>query len=141
MRAAKCLPALAAGLALLAAGVARAAETVTEARLQGAWSIDSGICADVFVFEGGKPRFSKKDDIMPSGFIVDGRNVRGLMESCRIVGSRAAAQSGKTFSLACATSVSDLSRSETARMPDDDTLILFDPAMADITITYYRCKP
>lgn len=128
-------------LVLLACSGARADETVTEARLQGAWSIDSGICAQVFTFKDGKPRFLKEEGIIASGFIVDGRNVRGLQESCRVTGSRLAAQAGRTLSLNCLTSVSDMSRSETVRLQDDDTLVVVDPAMPDIPITYYRCKP
>lgn len=137
----KTLTPVLAATALLAVGAARADVPVTEARLQGAWSIDSGICAQVFTFKNGKPSFLKEDGIMPSGFIVDGRTVRGLAETCRVVGSKAAAQSGRALSLSCATSVSDLSRSEIARLTDDNTLVVVDPAMPDIPITYYRCTP
>ncbi len=134
------------GRAVLLAGLlggtgAAADETVTEARLQGAWSIDAGICAQVFTFKDGKPRFLKEDGIIDSGFIVDGKTVRGLMETCRVVGSRAASQSGRTLTLSCASSVSELSRRETARLADDNTLVVVDPAMPDIPITYYRCSP
>ena len=97
--------------ALLAGTGAAADETVTEARLQGAWSVDAGICAQVFTFKDGKPRFLKEDGIIDSGFIVDGKTVRGLMETCRVVGSRAASQSGRTLTLSCASSVSGCSRS------------------------------
>jgi hypothetical protein len=127
--------------ALLACTGAAADETVTEARLQGAWSIDAGICAQVFTFKNGKPAFLKEDGIIDSGFIVDGKSVRGLMETCRVVASRASSQSGRTLTLSCATSVSDLSRHATTRLTDDNTLVVVDPAMPDIPITYYRCTP
>jgi hypothetical protein len=52
--------------------------------LTGAWATDTATCGKVFVTKGNKPSFRQDSDMYGSGFIMEGRRIRGPTASCAV---------------------------------------------------------
>jgi hypothetical protein len=50
--------------------------------LTGAWATDTAACGKVFVTKGNKPSFRQNSEMYGSGFIMEGRRIRGRTASC-----------------------------------------------------------
>src|SRR5215475_13645020 len=58
------------------------------ADLTGAWVTDLQACDKVFATKGSTTSFRPDSDMSGSGFIVDGKRIRGRMASCTIKTTR-----------------------------------------------------
>jgi hypothetical protein len=124
--------------ALSSAGAA-VAQSSQPPTLEGAWVADGKECSDVFTAVRGKPTFKKgQGDELP-GFIVKGRNVRGLEDACRVSSSREKDET-RTFSMTCTSSIDVESRKASVKFLDSDTISRFDPSFPEAAVSFKRCR-
>jgi hypothetical protein len=115
-----------------------AAAPAQAAELTGAWSTDASLCNKVFVKNGARISFSKESELSASGFIIDGREIRGPTATCRI--KRTKEDGAVTHMIAaCATDImlSDVQLS--LRSVSADEIFRLFPNMEGMEIRYYRC--
>ena len=58
--------------------------SIQAADLSGAWAIDASTCGKVFTKENNKLAFKQDADVYAGGFIVQGKQVTGTFQKCRI---------------------------------------------------------
>lgn len=124
--------ALAVSAALVISQAAHAAE------LDGAWTNDKEACQKVFTQSGGKIVFSRDADFYGSGFVIDGRIIRGKAATCKI---KSMAKRGNRIHIA-ATCATDIMLSDTQfdlEFEQDGRLRRSFPGMPEITMDYQRC--
>src|SRR6516165_10065400 len=54
------------------------------ADLNGAWTIDTGSCAQVFAKKNNKIAFAQDADLNAGGLIIQGKQITGTMQKCTI---------------------------------------------------------
>ena len=54
------------------------------ADLNGAWAIDASTCGKVFIKENSKLAFKRNADVYAGGLIVQGKQVTGTFQKCRV---------------------------------------------------------
>ena len=108
------------------------------ADLTGVWATAADVCNKVFVKKGNRVSFAKNSDIYGSGFIIEGKEIRGAMAKCRI---KRTTEDGATIHMiaACATDImlSDVQLS--VRIIDANSIARLFPGMSDMSVSYYRC--
>jgi hypothetical protein len=70
-------------LVLLVLLVTRSISTQA-ADLNGAWAIDASTCGKVFIKENSKLAFKRNADVYAGGLIVQGKQVTGTFQKCRV---------------------------------------------------------
>jgi hypothetical protein len=108
------------------------------ADLAGAWTTDATVCSKVFVKRGTRVSFATDAELSGSGFIIEGREIRGPAATCRI---KTMKEDGAMTHMiaACATDImlSDIQLS--VRSIDADRISRIFPNMEGMEIPYYRC--
>jgi hypothetical protein len=106
--------------------------------LTGAWATDTDACGKVFVKKGGTISFQRNSDMYGSGFIIDGRRIRGRTATCTI--TRTTEDKGVTHMLAsCATDIMLSNVQLSVKMLEDNKMIRFFPGVEGMELPYYRC--
>jgi hypothetical protein len=59
-------------------------EPTRAADLNGAWTIDTASCAQVFTKKDNKPAFKKDADFNAGGLIVEGKKITGTFQKCTV---------------------------------------------------------
>ena len=70
-------------LALLILLVTQSA-SAQAADLNGAWTVDASACGDTFIKENNKLAFRPDADLHAGGLIVEGRQITGTLQKCRV---------------------------------------------------------
>ena len=106
--------------------------------LTGAWATDASACDKVFATKGNTRSFRLDSDMFGSGFIVDGRRIRGRAVSCTIKTSR---EDGKMLHMlaGCATDIMLSTVQFSVRVEDDNKITRIFPGIEGMELTYYRC--
>ncbi len=120
------------GSSLLVSQALRAAE------LDGAWTNDKAVCDKIFVQNGGKIVFSENGDFYGSGFVIDGRTIRGRAATCKI---KSMSKRGNRIHIG-ATCATDVMLSDTQfdlTVGVDGKLTRSFPGMPEMTMDYQRC--
>jgi len=122
--------ALAAGL--LSSQAAHAGE------LDGAWTNDKDACEGVFTQNGGKIVFAKNADFYGSGFVIDGKIIRGKAATCKI---KSMSKRGNRIHIAaaCATDIMLSDTQFDLTLGTDGRLTRSFPGMPEISMDYQRC--
>lgn len=107
--------------------------------LSGAWASASELCDRVFVKKGNAVNFTELSDLFGSGFIVNGKAIRGKSAKCNIKSSK---QDGDltTISAGCATSIMTGDYQFSYKVVDDNTITRLFPDIKDMTLRYFRCS-
>jgi hypothetical protein len=106
--------------------------------LTGAWANDRAACGKVFAVKGKKISFHRNSDVHGSGFIIDGRQIRGRAATCRII--RTKVEENVVHMVAsCATDVMLSNVQLILRIVNEDEVSRIFPGMQDMEIPYYRC--
>jgi len=107
--------------------------------LTGAWASASELCDRVFVKKGNAVDFAELSDLFGSGFIVNGKAIRGKSAKCNIKSSK---QDGDltTISASCATSIMTGNYQFSYKAVDDNTIVRSFPDIKDMTLRYFRCS-
>jgi hypothetical protein len=112
---------------------------VSATDLNGAWATDASMCNKVFVKKGERLSFTKDSDEYGGGFILDGNNVRGQLQTCII---KARKENGNVVHMiaACASDIMASNIQFSAKVIDDNTIARIFPEMGDdLSIKYSRC--
>jgi hypothetical protein len=107
--------------------------------LSGAWASQEDLCSRVFTKKGDAVEFTELSELFGSGFVIDGKQVRGRAARCTINSRK---QDGDSIELAasCATTIMTQDAKFNLKVLDDNTI---ERSFADIpgmTLRYSRCK-
>jgi len=107
--------------------------------LSGAWASAQELCERVFVKKGNAVNFAELSDLFGSGFIVNGKSIRGKSAKCNIKSTK---QDGEltTISAGCATSIMTGEYQFSYKVIDDNTIMRLFPDIKDMTLRYFRCS-
>ena len=107
--------------------------------LSGAWASDAELCKLVFAKKGDKVGFAELSDLYGSGFVVDGKQIRGKSAQCTIQSQQ---QQGDDLELAaaCASTIMKQDVRFKLKVVDDNNLIRFFPEIEGMTLRYARCR-
>lgn len=106
--------------------------------LTGVWASAPEVCDKVFVTKAGRTSFSPKSDIHGSGFIIDGRRIRGRTARCNIM--RMKEEAGVVHMIAsCATDVMFSNVQFSLKVRDENTVDRLFPGMEDMEMPFFRC--
>jgi hypothetical protein len=123
---------------IVCGGILVAAIPAAAVDLTGAWVTDLDACAKVFNGAGGKATFRRDSDMFGSGFVIDGKRVRGRTVNCTI--NKTQEKDGITHMLAsCATEIMLQNVQFSAKVEDDNKLTRIFPGIDGMSLTYYRC--
>ncbi len=108
------------------------------AELDGAWTNDKAVCDKIFFQNDGKIVFSDKADFYGSGFVIDGRTIRGKAATCKI---KSMSKRGNRIHIAatCATDVILTDSQFDLTVGADGKLTRSFPGMPEMTMEYQRC--
>jgi hypothetical protein len=116
---------------------------VSEARagaddIQGIWASDARLCSKIFVKKGNSFVMAKNADIYGSGFIIDGRKIRGKAATCNI---KTIKEDGPVVHMiaACASDVMLSDAQLSVRVVDHNRVVRIFPGVSDMEMGYERC--
>lgn len=114
-------------------------ESAEAADLAGVWATDAAVCSKVFVKSGKRVSFAKNADLYGSGFIIEGKEIRGAMAKCRI--KLAKEEGARTHIIAaCATDIMLSDAQLSVKIIDANSIVRVFPGMPDVGSNYYRCS-
>jgi hypothetical protein len=113
-------------------------QDVRAAELDGAWTNDKDLCDKIFIQNGGKIVFSEKADFYGSGFVIDGRMIRGKVATCKI---KSMSKRGNHIHIGatCATDVMLSNSQFDLTVGDDGKLTRSFAGMPEMNMDYQRC--
>jgi hypothetical protein len=107
--------------------------------LTGAWASDASVCNKIFAKDGSRIAFTQDSDTYGSGFIIEGKHIRGQSAKCEIR-SRSEEAGVIHMIAACATDIMLQTVQMSVKVVNDNSIIRFFPGMPDITMNYSRCS-
>jgi hypothetical protein len=109
------------------------------ADLTGVWASDASNCNKMFVRKGSSVVFAKNSDIYGSGFIIEGRKIRGPTARCDIKTTK---EDGAMVHLlaACATDVMLSNVQLSLRVIDENRVARVFPGVSDMEMSFERCS-
>jgi hypothetical protein len=107
--------------------------------LTGAWASQADLCGLVFTKKDGKVAFAEMSDLYGSGFVIDGKNIKGKAAQCTIQ-SRKEEGDSIELSAACATTIMKQNVRFPLKVLDDDNIVRMFPEIEGMTLRYARCK-
>ena len=127
-------------LMLIPACLGALATDVLAGDVTGAWTSDTSNCNKIFVKTPKGVFLSKDADLYGSGFVVEGRKIKGRMANCNI---KTIKEEGSTVHLlaACATDVMLSNVQVSLKVVNQDRVVRLFPGMPEIEIPYDRCTP
>jgi hypothetical protein len=124
--------------ALSLAAVAAATLPAGAIELAGAWATDAGLCDKVFTKKGSQLAFAELSDLYGSGFIIEGKRIRGKAAQCTIKSQK---ENGAELELqaSCATRVMHSDVQFNLKVIDDNSIARSFPGMQGMEVNYHRC--
>ena len=109
------------------------------ADIEGMWASDARLCSKIFVKRGNSFVLAKNADLFGSGFVIDGRKIRGKLASCNIKTTK---EDGAMVHLiaACATDVMLSDAQLSVRVVDRNKLVRIFPGVSDMEMGFERCE-
>ena len=108
--------------------------------LTGAWASQSDLCGLVFTKKDGKVVFAELSDLYGSGFVIEGKSIRGKAAQCTIQ-SRKDDGANIELAAACATSIMTQNVRFPLKVLDDNNIVRLFPEIEGMTLRYARCSP
>jgi hypothetical protein len=108
------------------------------ADLTGAWTTEASLCNKVFVKSGSRVSFAKDSELVGSGLIFQGKEIKGTGASCRIVTTKDDGDVTRMV-LACATIIMHFEQQFSVRRVNADEIFRLFPNMEGMETKYYRC--
>jgi hypothetical protein len=107
--------------------------------LSGAWATQVDLCNLVFVKKDGKLAFAELSDLYGSGFVIDGKNIKGKAAQCTIQSRK---DEGDSIELdaACATTIMRQNVRFPLKVLDDNNIVRLFPEIEGMTLRYARCN-
>ena len=117
---------------------------VTEARaaaddIQGIWASDARLCSKIFVKRGKNFVMAQNADLYGSGFIIEGRKIRGKVANCNI---KTIKEDGPLVHMiaGCATDIMFSDAQLSLRVVDRNKVVRIFPGVSDMEMGYERCE-
>ena len=129
------------GLQVITLGVALMPPSVPSQafELSGAWATDKSACDKVFTKKGNTISFKETSDIVGSGFIVDGKQLRGKGVRCKIKSKKVEGDVTHLIT-ACASNILLSSVQYSYKAVDENRIARLFPGMEGLEILYDRCQ-
>ena len=126
-------------LMLLAGCCAAPGAHAVAADINGIWASDASLCAKIFVKRGNSVVLTKNADQYGSGFVIDGRKIRGKLANCDIKTTK---EDGPLVHMlaTCATDVMLSNFQLTVRVVDRNKIVRVFPGVSDMEMGYERCE-
>jgi len=124
-------------LVLLILLVAQSASTQA-ADLNGAWTDDASACGTVFKKEGSKIAFRTDADLHAGGLIVQGKEVTGTFQKCRVKSLHDDGASTRVVA-ACSDGVAVSDVTFDLKRSGDDKITLSSKDPVPVEMKYVRC--
>jgi hypothetical protein len=126
---------LACALSVLLLGVTH----VHAADINGAWASDTSVCSKVFVKKNGKISIAADADFYGSGFIIEGKDMRGKIGTCHI---KTRKDNGPVVQIlaTCSTDVALSTNQFTLKFDGENKLTRVFTGLPGLDVTYYRCQ-
>jgi hypothetical protein len=107
--------------------------------INGAWASDASVCSKVFVKKNGKMSISPDTDFYGSGFVIEGKEMRGKIGTCHI---KTRKDDGPVVQLLaeCSTDVALSTNQFTLKSDGENKLTHVFHGLAGLDVTYYRCQ-
>jgi hypothetical protein len=132
------MPRFAVQTATLWAGLAVLACSAHAADLTGAWATDLGACDKVFERKGKQISFRRDSDMYGSGFVIDGRRIRGRTANCTV--TKTSEADGVVHMLAsCATDIMYSNVQFSVKVLEEGKISRIFPGIEGMELPYYRC--
>jgi hypothetical protein len=106
--------------------------------LTGAWATDLAACDKVFVKKGDKTSLRQDSDMFGSGFIIEGRRIRGRTATCTVTKTK---EDGDVVHMlaSCATEIMYSNVQFSVKVLEDNKISRIFPGIEGMELTYYRC--
>jgi lipopolysaccharide export system protein LptA len=125
-------------LVLLVLLVTQSASTQA-ADLDGAWTIDSGSCAQVFTKKNNKIAFTQDADLNAGGLIIQGKQITGTMQKCTIKSLHDDGSNVKVIA-ACSDGVVVSDVSFDVKISGENNMTLSSKKPVPVEMRYVRCQ-
>jgi len=109
------------------------------AELSGAWATDGSMCGKIFAKKGDTISFKEASDIVGSGFIVDGKQLRGKGVRCEIKSKKVEGDVTHLIA-ACASNILLSSVQYSYKAVDENRIARVFPGMEGLEVLYDRCR-
>jgi hypothetical protein len=106
--------------------------------LTGLWATDSDACDKIFSTKGKKTSFKKDSDLFGSGFIVEGKRIKGRMATCTVKSTKEDADKIHMM-LGCATDIMLQNIQFSVQVVDDNRITRIFPGVDGMELSYVRC--
>jgi hypothetical protein len=106
--------------------------------LTGLWATNADACDKVFATKGNKTAFRQDSDMHGSGFIIEGRRIRGRTATCTVTKTKE--DKGEIHMLAsCATDIMLSNVQFSVKVLDENKISRIFPGIEGMELMYYRC--
>jgi hypothetical protein len=122
----------------LSAGLLFQAESVRAAGIDGAWATNTSVCSKVFAKRGDRIAVTKDADLYGSGFVIDGKHIRGKVLTCAI---KTRKQDGNIVHIIaiCSNDVALQNYQFTVKLDEENKITRTYPGLPELDTPYYRC--
>jgi len=124
-------------LVLLVLLVAQSA-SAHAADLNGAWTIDTASCANVFTKENNKLAFKQDADLNAGGFIVQGKQITGTFQKCTVKSMQDDGSNAKVIA-SCSDGVSVSDVAFDVKFSGENNITLSSKQPVPVEMLYVRC--
>ena len=113
---------------------------VNGTNLNGTWANNVQVCPQLFEKKNNRISMTENADFYGSGFIIEGNEVRGKLDRCRVTSQKQVGD--KTyFQAQCVTDIAAGPGQLAMRLDSNDKLTRFFPNMPGMDMSYFRCPP
>jgi hypothetical protein len=125
-------------LVLLVLLVTQSASTQA-ADLNGAWTIDTSACSDVFTKENNKLAFKQDADLHAGGIIVQGKQITGTFQKCTVKSMRDDGPNVRVIA-SCSDGVAVSDVEFDVKISGDNKITLSSKEPVPVEMPYVRCS-
>jgi hypothetical protein len=109
------------------------------ADLNGAWTIDPASCGQVFTKEHNKLAFKEDADLHAGGLIVNGKQITGIFQKCRVKSFHDDGSNLKVIA-SCSDGVSVSDVAYDVKISGENNITLSSKEPVPVEMQYVRCK-
>jgi hypothetical protein len=114
-------------------------DSLGAADLNGAWTIDTASCAQVFVKENNKFVFKRDADLHAGGLIVQGKQIAGTFQKCTVKSLHDDGSNMKVIA-SCSDGVSVSDVAFDLKFSGENSIILSQKEPVPVEMPYVRCS-
>src|ERR1700755_3534323 len=107
--------------------------------LNGAWTIDASACGQMFTKENNKFAFKQDADLHAGGFIVQGREVTGTFQKCRVKSLHDDGPNMRVIA-SCADGVTVSDAAVDVKISNENSITLSSKDPVPVEMQYSRCS-